>query len=148
MDTHVEGRIHVAVFMNQKGISVERGKADRAGHGIFHMVVVVVVCIMRTPEQISKKPIGPFVACSKYIIRVSCVPRGSSNAAFAAATKRFTPFQTRCSAPPARQPNGKQTERKEERERKEAPAEEPFPVEIYAAGNSAIKQRYAIYLSR
>lgn len=146
----MEGRIHVAVFMNQKGISVERGKADRAGHGIFHMVVVVVVvvCIMRTPEQISKKPIGPFVACSKYIIRVSCVPRRSSNAA----TKRFTPFQTRCSASPARQPNGKQTERKEEtgrkREREGKEAEEPFPVEIYAAGNSAIKQRYAIYLSR
>lgn len=46
-------------------------------------LAVVVVCIMTTPGQISKKPIGPFVACSKYIIRVSCVPRGSSNAAFA-----------------------------------------------------------------
>lgn len=155
----MEGRIHVAVFMNQKGISVERERPierGRGGGGEAWRISLWRLYVYNDDANFKEA----YRACSspaRNILSASLAFRAGHQTLLLPATKRFTPFQTRCSAPTARQPNGKQTERKEEeregerereRGRKEAPAEEPFPVEIYAAGNSAIKQRYAIYLSR
>lgn len=116
-----EGRIHVAVFMNQKGISVERERPiEREGGGEARRMsrCGVVVRVYNDDARANFKE--AYRACSspaRNILSASLAFRAGHQTLLSPATKRFTPFQTRCSAPTARQPNGKQTERKEEKHR-------------------------------
>lgn len=140
--SHSRGRIH-----ESKGNIRRTGKADRArgveGEGTANVSLWLCAYIMTTPGQISKKPIGPVrrlleiyyprLLRSARVIKRCFRPRRSV----------LRPF--RRGAPRQRPANPMENRREKGRE---APAEEPFPVEIYAAGNSVIKQRYAIYLSR
>lgn len=132
--------------MNQKGISVERERPiEREGGGEANVSLWwLCAYIMTTPGQISKKPIGPVrrlleiyyprLLRSARVIKRCFRPRRSVLRPF----RRGAPRQR-----PANPMENRPKERKRSTGRRE-----PFPVEIYAAGNSAIRQRYAIYLSR
>lgn len=112
--SHSRGRIH-----ESKGNIRRTGKADRARGGRRgECLAVVVVRVYNDDARANFKE--AYRACSspaRNILSASLAFRAGHQTLLSPATKRFTPFQTRCSAPTARQPNGKQTERKEEKHR-------------------------------
>lgn len=105
----------MAVFMNQKGISVERERPIERGRGGGEAWRISPWRLYVYNDDANFKE--AYRACSspaRNILSASLAFRAGHQTLLLPATKRFTPFQTRCSAPTARQPNGKQTERKEE----------------------------------
>lgn len=134
--SHSRGRIH-----ESKGNIRRTGKADRARRGRRgECLAVVVVRVYNDDARANFKE--AYRACSspaRNILSASLAFRAGHQTLLSPATKRFTPFQTRCSAPTARQPNGKQTERKEEKHRQKSHFLSKYtPQEIPLSGNDTL----------
>lgn len=137
--SHSRGRIH-----ESKGNIRRTGKADRArgGEGKARRMsrCGVVVRVYNDDARANFKE--AYRACSspaRNILSASLAFRAGHQTLLSPATKRFTPFQTRCSAPTARQPNGKQTERKEEKHRQKSHFLSKYtPQEIPLSGNDTL----------
>ena len=132
--------IHVAIFTNQREF-VERKRPPIERSGAWH-ISVAGARIMTTPEQISKRPYRGRSSPARNILSASLAFHAGHQTLLLPATKRFTLFSARSLAAPLPATQWKTDgEREREREKKkknEPPAEEPFPVEIHVAGNSAI----------